>query len=111
MKSGFHGENFGHDIYVGSKKIGGNNMRREQKEFFNKAEQMLKEGIKKFKEDGESDVVSATLAHTALEKLFDNNELNYEFYKEVLEDLETIYITEPVRTYEVYQKYGVYEND
>lgn len=86
-------------------------MRREQKEFFNKAEQMLKEGIKKFKEEGESDVVAATLSHTALENLFNKNELNYDFYKEVLEDLEAIYITEPVRTYEIYHKYGVYDND
>lgn len=54
-----------------------------------------------------TDNVAATLAHTALKNLFDKNELQYDFYQEVLNDLEAIYITEPVKTFDIYIKYNI----
>lgn len=83
-------------------------MTREQIKIFNKAEQILKEGIYKYKAEGETDSVATVLAYTALKNLFNNNGLlHYDFYNEVLKDLEIIYITEPVRAYEIYKKYNI----
>ena len=81
-------------------------MKKEQKDFFDKAEATFKKIYKKFKADGESDLVSVTLAVEVLEKMFLENGLIYDFYKQVLKDLETMYIY-PVKTYEIYKKYGL----
>lgn len=83
-------------------------MDEQKKSIFIAAEDALKKGIKKFMEEGEDEVVAATLAHIALERMFEKQGMIYPFYKEVLADLEEIYVLEPGKTYKVYQKYGVY---
>ena len=50
--------------------------------------------------------LSTTLSIAVLDKLFLENGLIYDFYKQVLEDLETMYLY-PVKTYEIYKKYGI----
>lgn len=84
-------------------------MDEQKKNIFVTAEDVLKKGIKKFMEEGEDEVVAAALAHTALERMFEKQGMIYPFHKEVLADLEMIYILEPGKTYKVYQKYGIYE--
>lgn len=81
-------------------------MLEEKKAFFDKSEQMLKASMKKFKAEGEDEFTAVTLALYTLEKIFQNNGLNNDFYKAVLADLETMY-TFPVKTYAIYKKYGI----
>lgn len=90
----------------GRKDLRGITMTKEQKDFFNKAEETCNKIYKKFKADGESDLVSITLSIAVLDKLFLENGLIYDFYKQVLEDLETMYLY-PVKTYEIYKKYDI----
>lgn len=82
-------------------------MTSEKRNFFLKSEDMLKAAIHKFKSDGESETVAIELALQALENMYKENGLKYDGYKEILKDLETIY-TNPVETYRVYQKYGIF---
>ena len=84
-------------------------MTKDQKDFFNKAEETCNKIYKKFKADGESDLVSITLSIAVLDKLFLENGLIYDFYKQVLEDLETMYLN-PGKIYEIYKKYGIIED-
>ena len=80
----------------------------EKRNFFLKSEDMLKAAIHKFKSDGESEIVAIELALQALENMYKGNGLIYDGYKEILKDLETIYINS-AETYRVYRKYGIFD--
>lgn len=79
-------------------------MTNEQKHFFTEAESTFKSIYKKFKSDGESEIVAITLSVEALERIFLKTGLD--FYIDILKDIEDIYLN-PVNTYSVYKKYGI----
>ena len=79
-------------------------MINEQKDFFTTAESMFKSIYKKFKSDGEAEIVAITLSAETLERIFLKTGLD--FYNDILKDIEDIYLN-PVNTYSVYKKYGI----
>ena len=76
----------------------------EQKDFFTAAESMFKSIYKKFKTDGESEIVAITLSSETLERIL--SKTGTDFYNDILKDIEDIYLN-PVNTYSIYKKYGI----
>ena len=86
-------------------------MTKELKEFFIKSEDLFKTAMKKFREDGETDETAIILALQALENIYNKKGLMYNGYAvEVFQDIETIY-TNPIKTYGIYQKYGIFDKE
>ena len=72
-------------------------------EIFTGLENQLKELMAKV--DGETEEEKAIYALHIMEKYY--SIFKNELFMECIADLEEIYIFEPVRTYEIYKKYGI----
>ena len=81
-------------------------MTSEQKHFFTAAESMFKSTYKKFKADGETEIVAIALSAETLERIFLKTGLIYDVYSDILKDIEDMYLN-PVNTYSIYKKYGI----
>lgn len=72
-------------------------------EIFTNLENQLKELIANV--DGKTEIEKAIYAIHIMNKYY--SKFKNELFMECISDLEIIYIFEPVRTYEVYKKYGI----
>lgn len=74
-----------------------------EKEIFESMENQLKKIMKQI--DGENEQETALYALNIMEKYYST--FKCKLFMECIKDLEIIYIFEPVRTYDIYKKYGI----
>lgn len=72
-------------------------------EIFTKLEEQFKELIKRV--DGKTEQEKAIFVLHIMDKYY--SIFKNPLFNECIKDLETIYIWEPIKTYEIYKKYGI----